>query len=189
MADNNDPSADYVQRLLDAEEISPALRSSYQAELETMLHPKLTPRTALPGIVLMMILAGFAIGLVRNILFVDAEPLILAEWSVVAVAFAWAASLIVRDLWRKSHSRKTQYSISWILTGATGTITVVALLLGMSKPSDPASMFNAFFAFVSYIACLAWSLDSRIAAAELAAREQMLRIEYRLADLAEHLKN
>jgi hypothetical protein len=49
-------------------------------------------------------------------------------------------------------------------------------------------MFNAFLVFVFYVACISWSLDSRIAAAELAAREQMLRIEYRLADLAERLK-
>jgi len=58
------------------------------------------------------------------------------------------------------------------------------LLVGIGKPSDPASLFHAFYVFVFYVTCIAWSLDNRIAAAELAAREQMLRIECRLADLA-----
>lgn len=33
-----------------------------------------------------------------------------------------------------------------------------------------------------------WALESRIASAELTAREQSLRIEVRLADLAERLE-
>ena len=183
-----DSPADLVQRLINAEEITPALRSSYKAELDAMLHPKLTARTAAPGIVLLVILAACIVGLVRNMLFYEAEPLLLAGWSVLAVAFAWAATLIARDLWLRTHSRTSQFSISRLLTAAAGTITVVALLLGMNKPSDPASTFNALYVFVFYIACIAWSLDNRIAAAELAAREQLLRIECRLVDLAERSK-
>jgi hypothetical protein len=184
----SDKSADLVQRLINAEAITPALRSSYQAELETMLHPKFTPRTAVPAILLLMVLAACVIGLVRNMLFHEAAPLVLVGWVVLASSFTWAGALIARDLWLKKHSRKSQFSISRLLSAAAGTITVVALLIGLSKPSDPASTFNAFYVFVFYVACIAWSLDSRIAAAELAAREQMLRIECRLADLAERLQ-
>jgi hypothetical protein len=50
-----------------------------------------------------------------------------------------------------------------------------------------ASTFNTLFVFVFYFSCAAWVTSTRIAAAELAAKEQMLRIEYRLADLAERL--
>jgi hypothetical protein len=42
--------------------------------------------------------------------------------------------------------------------------------------------------FVFYFTCAAWVTTNRIAAAELAAREQMLRIECRLADLTDRLK-
>ena len=189
MADKPDPSADYIHRLLDAEDISPTLRSSYQGELDAMLHPKLTPRKALPGTVLLLILLVCTAGIVRNMFVYDVKPLVLVAWAVLAAAFAAASYLIMRDLWRKKHSPKSAFSIAHILTGAAGTITVVALLLGLSKPADPASTFGAFYTFVFYFACTSWALDSRIAAAELAAREQMLRIEYRLADLAERLKS
>jgi hypothetical protein len=74
------------------------------------------------------------------------------------------------------------------MAGAAGMLTVVAMLRGMNAPADPSSTFQVLFALVFYIACLFWNLDSRIGAAELAAREQMLRIEYRLANLAERLQ-
>jgi hypothetical protein len=180
-----DKPAELVQRLINAEEMSPALRRSYQAELETMLRPQITVRSALPGIVLLLILVVCIAGLVRNMFYFEAEPLVLLGWGVLALSFACAAFLIARDLWLKKHSRTSQFSISRLLTAAAGTITVVALLIGMNKPSDPASMFSAFYAFVFYVTCIAWSLDNRIAAAELAGREQMLRIECRLADLGQ----
>ena len=188
MADKPDPSADYIQRLLDAEEISPALRSSYQGELDAMLHPKLTTRRALPGIFLLVILLLGIAALVRNIFVHDPGPLALTGWLALAGGFSCAACLIARDLWFKRHTRKTVFSISHILAGTAGAITAVAVLQGMSDPANPASTFHVLFTLVFYVACLAWNLDSRIAAAELAAREQMLRIEYRLADLAERLR-
>lgn len=88
----------------------------------------------------------------------------------------------------RRHSPKAAYSIGHILTFAAGAITVASLLMGLSKPADSASMFNAFFVFVFYFACSEWAIQNRIAAAELAAREQMLRIECRLADLSEQVR-
>ena len=60
--------------------------------------------------------------------------------------------------------------------------------MGLNEPDKPASMFNAFFVFIFYYACSEWAMYNRIAATELAAREQMLRIECRLADLAERVE-
>jgi hypothetical protein len=183
----NDKSSEFIQRLTSTEELSPALRASYQSELDAMLHPKLTRRTMLPGIGLLVVLVVGLLALVHNILFVDAGPLALTGWAILAAAFAYAAFLIVRDLRKGTHSPKAVFSISKVIGGAAGTLTVVALLVGMQHPSDPASTFKALYVFVFYVACLAWNIDGRIAAAELAAREQMLRIECRLADLSERL--
>jgi hypothetical protein len=188
MADKPDSSADYIQRLLDAEEISPTLRSSYQSELDAMLAPALTPRKAAGGVTLLVILLAGVVALLRNLLVVEAEPLARIGWLALLIGFGGAAYLISRDLWLKKHSRKSQFAITHLITGAAGMLTVVALLQGLGDPSDPASTFHVLFALVFYIACLFWNLDSRIGAAELAAREQMLRIEYRLANLAERLK-
>jgi hypothetical protein len=183
----NDKSNKFIERLTSADDISPALRASYQAELDAMLHPKLTRRTMLPGIGLLVVLVVGILALVHNILVVPAGPIALTGWAILAAAFAYSAFLIIRDLREGTHSPNAVFSISKVIGAAAGTLTVVALLMGSQHPSDPASTFHAVFVFVFYVACLAWNIDGRIAAAELAAREQMLRIECRLADLSERL--
>jgi hypothetical protein len=189
MADKPDSSVDYIQRLLDAEEISPTLRSSYQSELDTMLAPPLTLRKAAGGATLLVILLVGVVALLHNLLVVEAEPLVRVGWLALLTGFGGAAFMVARDLWLRKHSKKSQFAITHLIAGAAGLLTAVTMLRGMSEPADPASTFHVLFALVFYIACLFWNLDSRIAAAELAAREQMLRIEYRLADLAERLKS
>jgi uncharacterized membrane protein len=182
----NEPDT-FRDQLLSAQTTTPTLRAGYQKELDAMLHPPMTLRTAAPGIVLLAILLACIAGLVRNLVFHRPEPLVGASWGILAIAFAWAAVLIVRDLWRRKHSRKSTFSIAGVLTAAAGAITVVALIRGMNAPSDPASLFNAFYVFVFYVACGAWSLESRIASAELATRENMLRLESRIVDLMDRL--
>ncbi len=179
---------DFLQRAFESEKTSPAMRASYEAELHAMLEPKLTPRKALPGIVRLVVLVICTIGIVRNMFVYDPGPLILLSWGILAAAFSWVSFLIVRDLRRRKHSPKSAFSIAHILMVSAGALTAVTLLIGLNAPGDPSSMFNAFFVFVWYFACVTLALDNRIAAAELAAREQMLRIEYRLADLAERLQ-
>ena len=184
----SDKSNEFIQELTKAQDISPALRASYQAEMDAMLEPKLTTGPALAGIAMAAGLIVCTVLIIRNMFVFKVSALILASWATLAVAFASTAYLIVRDLWRGKHSPKSVFSISHIMNLAAGAITVAALLIGISKPSDPASMFNAFFGFVFYFACSEWAVYNRIAQAELAAREQMLRIECRLADLAERMQ-
>jgi hypothetical protein len=185
----SDKSTDYLQRLFAADDVDPALRKSYQRELDAMLHPPLSPRGGAAGGVMFLLLAGCTVMLVRNLLVVDAEPLARVSWGVMAIAFGWVAWLIARDMWRRTHTAASQLNAAKVLTAAAGTITAASLLMGLSKSDEPSSLFSAFFVFVFYFACVHMSVENRIAAAELAAREQMLRIEYRLAALAEGSAN
>jgi len=184
----SDKPADLVQRLINAEEISPALQRSYQAELDAMQAEPLTARKAAPGVFLLVVLVIGVVALIHNLLVVDAEPLVRVGWLALLAGFGGGAYLIARDLWLKKHSKKSLFAVTHLICGAAGILTVVAMLKGMGAAGDPASTFHVLFALVFYIACLFWNLDSRIAAAELAAREQMLRLEYRLAELGELLK-
>jgi uncharacterized PurR-regulated membrane protein YhhQ (DUF165 family) len=153
-----------------------------------MLHPPLSARVGLVGTLLLVLLVICAALIVRADLVYLVRGLMLVGHLTLAAAFLGASVLIVRDLWKRKHSPKSASSISGLLTAAAGTITVVALLLGLRHPSDPKSLFGAFYVFVFYFACAVWGLESRVAAAELTTREQSLRIECRLADLAERLQ-
>lgn len=179
-----DQTPEFRQRLFAAQEMTPALHEAYRQEVEQLLHPALTPRKALPGILLLVILLACTAGIVRSMFVYRPQPLVLLVWILLAGCFSWASLLIVRDLRRRKHSPASAASIAHGLTFVAGVATVAALLSGSSRPADPASTFNALYMFVFYFACMEWSLGSRIAASELAAKEQSLRIECRLADLA-----
>jgi hypothetical protein len=181
----NDKSSKFIEQLTHSENISPALRASYQAELETMLQPKLKRGQKLMGILLLVALAAGVGGVVRNLFLVTTRPIVIAGWLVLASTFLAAACVAGRDLWRGKTSPKSEYSIPYILRFAAAAITVMSLLAGVGTPDKAAAMFSSFYVFIFYFACSEWVIHSRIAAAELAAKEQMLRIECRLADLSE----
>lgn len=184
----SDKPVDLVQRLINAEEISPTLRRSYQAELDAMLAEPLTPRKAAPGVFLLVLLILGCAVLIRNLIVVDAKPAVQAGWLALLVGFAAACIPIARDLWRKKHSKKSLIAVTTHISTAAGLLTAIAMFRGMSAASEPASTFHVLFALVFLIMCLSWSLDSRMTAAELASREQMLRLEYRLAELGDQMK-
>jgi len=125
---------------------------------------------------------------VRSLLLYDANGLTVASWLVMVFAFAWVAYLIVVDLVRRRHRKRSVLSISEALYSVAGLLTLAALIAGRNEPANPSSTFDVVFVFVFFFTCAVWTLQNRIASAELAAREQMLRIEYRLADLAERLQ-
>jgi len=182
-----DQSEEFRQQLLGVEKMSLPLRKAYQRELDAMLHPPLTAKTSAPGIVLLALLIGCTILIVRADFFHHVGSLLLVAHVVLAAAFVWCSGLIVSDLRKWKHSPKSASAVANALTLAAGIITVVALIRGLRTPSDPKSLFGAFYVFVFYFACAVWSLERRIAAAELLSREQSLRIECRLADLADRL--
>jgi len=153
-----------------------------------MIRPPMTKRAGLLGSVLAVGLLVTTALIARADLLYHVRGLMLVGHVALAAGLVAAAFLIIRDLRNWRHSRRSVFSIASLLTGAAGTLTVVALILGLRAPSDPKSLFGAFYVFVFYFACAIWAVESRIAAAELSAREQSLRIECRLADLAERMQ-
>jgi hypothetical protein len=148
----------------------------------------MTKRTGLLGVVLAVGLLALVALILRADLLHHVRGLMLVGHVALAAGFLGASALIFRDLRKRKHSRGSVLSIASLLTGTAGTLTVVSLILGLRAPSDPKSLFSAFYVFVFYFACAIWAVESRIAAAELSAREQSLRIECRLADLTERLQ-
>lgn len=181
------PSNEFREKLLHLQEMSPLLREAYRREVDAMTQPRLTKRAAAIGMGLLVLLLGCTVLIARADLVYHVRGLMLAGHLALAAGFIGASVYIIRDLRKQRHSAASVRSVAGVLTISAGTITVGALILGLRAPSDPKSVFGAFYVFVFYFACAMWALETRIASAELAAREQSLRIECRLADLAERL--
>jgi len=86
-------------------------------------------------------------------------------------------------------SPRSVYPIAVIPTHAAAVLTVVALLWGLRAPSDPKSLFSAFYVFVFYFACAMWGVESphrhRLNYPRVS---NSLRVECRLVDIAERLQ-
>jgi len=100
---------------------------------------------------------------------------------------AAVAGLILRDLVRGKSPRKNVFKVSEMFYGASWLLVVVELLKGLGAPADPASTFNVLFVLTFAAVCTTWGLANRIKMSELQAQEQSLRVEYRLAELAQRL--
>lgn len=179
---------EFRQQLLDMQPLSPTLRAGYEDQLNLLINPPLTKRTAAVGITLAIFLLAMVVLIIRTDIVHQIRGLMLAGHAMLALGFLAASFLILRDLRRWKHSPRSVYSIAGILTWTAGALTVVALIMGLSAPSDPKSTFGAFYVFVFYFACAVWGLETRIGNAELAAKEQSLRIECRLADIADRMR-
>jgi hypothetical protein len=182
-----DKTFEFRQRLFEAQEMTPSLQDAYQKELDAILHETLTPRKRLPSMVILMILVVCAVGIVVA-MFVHRGTMFFSSAVTMLIFCTLAAAWIARDQWRGSFARKTSLKMAALFYGTAGVLTVLALFQGLRAPSDPASTFGLLFPFVWLVTCLGWSLLNRIAAAELTMREEMLRIECRLADVAERLR-
>jgi hypothetical protein len=184
----SDKSTDLRKRLLDAQEMTPALRDACHKELSAMLEHRLAPRTRLSLFALLLLMLTFTIVGLRAQLFYYPGPLIYGVWTTFTIVCAGGALWIGWAIWRGRFLWSSYFPVADAFTVAATVITVLTLGLGLRAPSDPASVFGALYAFAFLGICIAWSLHNRIAAAELAAREQMLRIECRLAEMAGRLE-
>jgi hypothetical protein len=177
----------FRQELFASQEMNPALREAFHGELDSMLHETLTPAKKIPGLALLIICLGVVIGEIRALLVYPGDARFYIAAISMAVVCAVAAAWIVRDLWRGKSTRKSAFKTADLFYGAAGVLVVVQFLHGMQAPAEPASTFGLLAMLTFLFVCGAWSLQNRIALAELSAREELLRIEYRLADMAERL--
>jgi hypothetical protein len=180
-----DEPADFRGRLLDAQRTTQEMREEYRRELAVLLHHRLTPRTRVAtwcGIVVALAAAALcAQALVRH-------PEAWVVSGTFTAVFLAAAAWLGRVLKQGGFARRASFAIVEGLGGiAASAFIVVTLFRGMSAPSDPASTFGGVMALLLVMIGFAWGTGNRIVAAKLETREHLLRIESRLADLAERV--
>jgi hypothetical protein len=180
-------NGDLREKLFEVQEMTPGLREAYRKELEATWSYAHTGKTRAMAILLLVICLAVVVGEVRAMIVYPKGMVFYVGAMTMLVACGVTGVWIVRDLLRGKSQRKGTGKVAMLFYTAASVLTVVTLMHGLGKPGDPASMFNAFYVFVFMVVCLGWSLACRIEEAELAGKEQMLRVECRVAELVERM--
>jgi hypothetical protein len=177
---------EFRERLLDAQQTTPALREEYSRALTTILYHRLTPRTrGVAWAALLGCLAGAVLCVRAAVIHHDKADarIILPTYAAVAVL---TAGWIARVLWRGGFARRSSFAVvEWLGGLFVSVFVAVTLFRGMQDPSNPASTFSAVLAVLLAMVGFAWGTGNRIAAATLETREHLLRLESRLVELTE----
>ena len=184
---SQDPTS-FRQRLFESQEVTPPLRAAYEKDLDAILHEAPGSRSRFAAGVLLVIMLAVVVGEVRALFVHKGDFSFYVGAVTMLVACCVGSVRVVRDLCSAKVERKSAHEVSEMFYGVAAILTVTALIRGLGAAGDPASTFGAFFVFVFLFVCSMWALGNRISASEMAMKEQLLRLECRLADLSERLK-
>ena len=175
------------ERLFESQEVTPSLRAAYDKERDAILHEPSNRKNRLLASVLLLIMLAIVVGEVRVLIVHKGDFSFYVGAVTMLIVCAAASVWLIRDLRKAQVAKKSAHQFSEMLYGAAGILTVASLIHGLGDSGNPKSTFDALYVFVFLFVCAVWSLGNRITASEMAMKEQMLRLECRLADLAERL--
>ncbi len=185
----NQTNHGFRERLLKAEQVTPALRERYEKEIQVMFQKQIL------GIRRWSFFGGAIMGIAFALLFGGLAVMLPAEfpwWGRLIFAvgalfgIGWAV-LGIRVFRRRSLDLKVDtrayYGMAW---GLPVIITTVALV---AAPENLIGLRMIVTCLAFLIGGAAFLLRGVVEESELKTREKLLEIEYQLAELTEHLKS
>jgi hypothetical protein len=180
-------SKNFRERLLEMQEVAPALRTAYESKLDAIFYEAPSRKNRLLALALVLISLAVVGGEIRALIVNKGDYSFYVGATTMLIACAVAAVWIVRDLRRARVEKKSAFRVSELFYGAASILTVTSMIHGLGAKENPSSTFSVLFIFVFLFVCAVWSLANRITASEMAMKEQMLRLECRLADMSDRL--
>ena len=170
------------ENLFNAEPISLERQQRFQEELAQIVEPKL-PRShrlyyTLTLVCLMIGIPGALCGL----LF-DAQHRWI--WALNLLVVVPGAGWILYILRRGAEPFMAMQSMSKALVGLSAFAAIALIYLGIQNPSLD-RVFWALLAMLVFLLMNFINIWNRVISAERITREHVLRVEYRIADLASH---
>jgi hypothetical protein len=167
------------ESLFNAEPISPQRQQRFREELAQIVEPRLSRGYRLYYILALVGLISGLPGAVCGILF-DSEHRWM--WSLFLLASTIFAGWIVFILRRGAEPLRIMQGMSKALEGIGALVAGALIFYGLQNPSL-ASVLWALFGVLLFLLTSFINLWNRVITAESTLREQILRVEYRLAEL------
>lgn len=169
--------------LLSAEPISLDRQQRFREELAQIVEPTL-PRSH--RLYYTFSLVCLAIGIPGAVcgLLLDAEHRWI--WGLNLLALIPMAGWILYILRRGAEPLRAMQSLSKAFVGLSAAAAFVLIYLGMQNPSLDSVLWG-LLGMLIFLLTSSINLWNRVLTAERVTREHILRVEYRIADLASHL--
>ncbi len=183
------PAPDFGDRLCELEPLNPQLRRQYEEALQSILARKLRPGARVFILGVTAVSVGLALFLGALALIHDELPplarLALAGGSAFAVAWAALGAWTLRQ---GTWFGKIQPTITAVLAWTFAVLLETCfLVLAPQFPDRYLGTVAILAGLVILLGAGVGLLGTRLQQTELAMRESFLRMEYRLAQLAEEL--
>lgn len=171
------------ENLLSAEPISLDRQQRFREELAQIVEPTL-PRSH--RLYYTMSLVCVAMGIPGAVcgLLLDAEHRWI--WGLNLLVFIPMACWILYILRRGAEPLRAMQSLSKAFVGLSAFAAFLLVYLGIQNPSLD-SVLWALLGMLIFLLTSSINIWNRVLAAERITREHILRVEYRIADLASHL--
>jgi hypothetical protein len=173
-------------KLVNLEPLHAARQTQFQHEVEAMFDPKMSVRerwywiASVTGSVLFVVMA------IWQVLFVPMAMVPKLIWLVFGILNVGMIVFVARSLGRGSMNVRHQFALGKISVGVTLLIVLSVIANAVAHPSSE-NLAWALFAVTWLILATSILVHNRIIASDLNHKEQSLRLEYRLAELAERL--
>ena len=175
---------DLRNELLNIEPLSVQRQELLQAEVRNMFEPTMSKGERMYTIASVLGAVGFAVVAAIVIVMGKAEPMQKTMWGVFGAISLGGAALWIRSLARSKVEIRRLVALSKIAPAAALVICLLLIINAVGNPGSE-SLAWAIFGVTFLILTVAIVLHNRIIVAELNQREQMLRIEYRIAEMNE----
>jgi peptidoglycan/LPS O-acetylase OafA/YrhL len=177
------PEKNLRENLFSVEPVSPERQERFRVELAQIVEPRL-PRSHRLYYIMVLVCSVIGIcGAVPGILF-DTEN----RWLQGVALVVWTASAgwVYHILRRGCEPLRAMQGMSKVFAGLSVVVAAFLIYHGLQNPSL-AGVLWALLGLLVFLLTSFINLWNRVITAERTMREDVLRVEYRLADLASRL--
>lgn len=180
---------DFSDRLLSAEQTTPAFRGKYDREIRKMLEKTLTPTQRFAFGFSTVLSIGMAVFFTwAAIIGTGLPPVFRAMFGLgVLVTLAWTIIGGKIVLSGKMHLKTHPNALTGMMWGFVLTVQIVILMWGGQHPESVKSVYMAIYGLTFLLMAALFMLNNRIEQSELNTKQKLLGIELRLAEIAESL--
>jgi len=188
----------FRDQLLDTEPLDPHRQKQLEQQVRDLVDPKITGLQWVYWALFQVGAGLIALFFVRGVILLSRQGIprhvgpgpelfVLGMWISLLLSLFGAAGALYFMIRRRVDSR-LQLRLGKIMPAGAFLLIVISFMYGCDDPvHKPEATWMGVYALAAFVLTSSITLWNQIVAADQHAKEHMLRIEYRLAELAERL--